>query len=176
MQSNINEEAIKNERLLTASKDHHCKLTLTRVFGFEIDTSLSVKENAAQLLSNETNVIRCAKLNLSYHNLLPSGYKLPPGPPGTRSLLRLGIKFCIERPRPYQDICSAMLNFRRSVDLRMHLIKSEDNQPDTEFNPHLNVNLREWQPDPCKKPHVSAFLKFESTVNSLRKKLPIFRR
>jgi hypothetical protein len=41
-----------------------------------------------------------------------------PPSPGTAALLGLGLKFCLEAPRPFQDIDSSMQRFCR--DMRMH--------------------------------------------------------
>lgn len=117
-------------------------------------------------------MFRCSKTNSSFHNLLPDDITLPPG---TRSLLGLGFKFCIERPRPYQDLCTALIQFKRSVDLRIHLIKKDLNRPDKNFIRRLYVKI-DWEPDQCGDPHASAFDRFETLVNELRNNIPTYRR
>ena len=97
-------------------------------------------------------------------------------PPGTRSLLGLGLKFCIERPRPYQDIDQALIQFKRSIDLRCHLERNNINTPDPSFNPRLYMKHPSWDPDPCDKEFEEAFLKFENELTIYRRNLPSFRR
>ena len=111
--------------------------------------------------------------NHQQHNLCDPSIVLPPG---TKSLLGLGFKFGIEHPRPYQDLCTALNGFRRSVDLRMYLVSKDLNdEPNMEFNNRLYVKSG-FLPPTCNNPHYTAMNKFHNMVNNLRKNLSTFRR
>jgi hypothetical protein len=79
-----------------------------------------------------------------FHNLCN---KLVP-PEGSTGLLRLGLKYCIERGRPNQKIRDGVLRLRRSVRLKnwlknLHQFRddsdSEDNNNNTNYNPKLYI-------------------------------------
>ena len=117
------------------------------------------------------NVFRCSKTNAAFHDLFPADIKLPAG---TKSLLGLGLKFCIERGRPYQDICTALQQFKRSTDI-------QDWRQKNGVDPSKDFNKRLWVPSdkkmtPCDKEVAAAFDRFELLVNKLRHDLPTYRR
>jgi hypothetical protein len=60
---------------------------------------------------------------MAYHNMC-SG-TLPP--PGITSLLGLGLKFCIESPRPSQSIDDSIQRFHGSIRLHFHFKDEEEN-------------------------------------------------
>ena len=165
----------KDERhRLARNHEYNLVVTIRRVFGFGIDINYnkSPYENAIEVILLEPkNIFRCNKTNSAFHNLFPSDIELPAG---TKSLLGLGLKFCIKRGRPYQDICTALRLFKRSVDLRKWLLDN-DVEPNDEFNKRLYVPS-EFIPDPCDKELAEAFDRFECFVNKLRNNLPTYRR
>lgn len=130
-------------------------------------------DNTSRIAETEPDNVLTANIsNSEFHNLLPEGQELPPG---TKSLLGLGLKFCIERPRPYQDLCKSMQEFRAAVNLRCYLELEGKNDPDEDFNPRLYVNS-EWKAPPCPNPHAKALDNFEEEINVLRRNLPSYRR
>jgi hypothetical protein len=77
--------------------------------------------------------------NMSYHNLCsPSA-----APPGLASLLGMGLKFCIESPRPNQRIGTSLRRFQRSVRLHFHFKNENDDDTDdinsTNTDPDANI-------------------------------------
>ena len=81
-------------------------MTVKRVFGFMIDKSISVNANTERILDDEpNNVNKIEQKNFTFHNKCPLHIKLPVG---LGALLGLSLKFCIKRPRPYQDLCTSM--------------------------------------------------------------------
>ena len=122
-------------------------------------------DNTSRIVETEPDNVLTANIsNSEFHNLLPEGQELPPG---TKSLLGLGLKFCIERPRPYQDLCKSMQEFRAAVNLRCYLEQEGKNDPDEDFNPRLYVNS-EWNAPPCPNPHAKALDNFEEEINVMR--------
>ena len=155
--------------------NHTRHQTIQRVFGFTIDENLLVAENTTIQLSKEkrTMLNTSSVTNSSFHNLLPQGITLPAG---TRSLLGLGLKFCIEKPRPYQDICTGLQQFRNSINLCSYLQANGVTKDTTEvFNPCLYVKFK-WRPPPCPQKLSNAVTEFENKITTMRKNLPTFRR
>ena len=105
-------------------------------------------------------------------------------PVGIKSLLGLGLKFCIERPRPYQDLCSSLIKFKRDLEIHQFLIDEEIIDPsettnaksNNSFNRRLYLPNDEWIPPPLREPYLSAFEKFETAINHKRRNLPTYRR
>jgi hypothetical protein len=52
---------------------------------------------------------------------------------GTEFLLGLGLKYCIESPRPYQRLASSIRRIQRSVRLH-YVFKDQDDDSDTDNN------------------------------------------
>ena len=148
-------------------------MTIRRVFGFTLDISKSVHANAERILDDEPkNINKIQQRNFTFHNLCPPQIKLPVG---LGALLGLGLKFCIERPRPYQDICTNLQRLRKSINIRNYLVKEGLNKPTPGFNRRLYVNSRSNMPD-SDNPFANAVQRFEDTVNELRHALPTYRR
>jgi hypothetical protein len=80
-----------------------------------------------------------------FHNLCN---QLVP-PEGSKGLLRLGLKYCIERGRPNQKITEGIFRLRGSVRLKNWLSKQDpfreendsdsDNDSNTNYNPKLYI-------------------------------------
>jgi hypothetical protein len=157
------------------NRDHeyNTKNTIHRVFGFNVDRTKTAAENAQQILEDEPqNVYTVNRINLAFNNLCPPHIQLPVG---TKLLLGQGLKFCIERPRPYQDLCTALKLFKKDIDLRNFLVKEGLNEPTPGFNRRLYVNSR-YVSTPCDDPLASAYQRFENKINELRRALPTYRR
>ena len=114
----------------------------------------------------------CQKTNSAFPNLFPSDVKLPAR---TKSLLGLGFKFCIKRRQPYQDLCTALKQFKLLTDNQDWLVKSGVEPNKYLFNWRLWVSLGEV-PNPVDKELVRAFDRFKCLVNKLRNNLPTYRR
>ena len=117
------------------------------------------------------NVFRCSKTNAAFHDLFPTDVELPVG---TKSLLGLGLKFCIKRGRPYQDLCTALKQFKRYTDIQDWRVKNG-------VEPSKDFNRRLWVPSekamtPVDNELAAAFDRFEVLVNKLRSNLPTYRR
>ena len=103
-----------------------------RVFGFgiKINYNKSSYENTIEIVLRQSkNVFRCNEINSAIHGPFPSDINLPAR---TKSLSGLGFKFCIKLDCPYQDLCTALRQFKQSVDLRSWLIEMEV-KPDNSF-------------------------------------------
>mmetsp|Transcript_20284 Transcript_20284/g.21729 ORF Transcript_20284/g.21729 Transcript_20284/m.21729 type:complete len:115 (+) Transcript_20284:495-839(+) len=114
-------------------------------------------------------MFRCHKTNTAFHNLFPSNIKLPTG---TKSLLGLGLKFCTEQGRPYQDLCTPLKQFKHSTDNHEWRVK-EGVEPNKDSNRRLWVPL-EKVPTPSNNELAAAFDCFEVLVNKLRNDLPTY--
>jgi hypothetical protein len=64
--------------------------------------------------------------NMQFHNLCDTASP----PPGLASLLGMGLKFCIESPRPTQRLHESIRRFRRSVRLHFHFREEAENNDD----------------------------------------------
>jgi hypothetical protein len=122
--------------------------------------------------------------NMAYHNLC-SGTTPPPG---IASLLGLGLKYCIESPRPSQGIDESIIRFQRSVRLHFHFKDEEEKAEDPgmadaadeysqeSYIPKLYVPST-WSPPPSKFDHVeNAIGTFDKKLNDMLRALPKHRR
>jgi hypothetical protein len=117
--------------------------------------------------------------NMAFHNLCLNAQT----PPGTEFLLGLGLKYCIEAPRPYQRLASSILRIQRSV--RLHFaFKDEDSDTDDKYEeaesrvkyiPSL-YRPSDWQPPPAPDNAEHAMSKFDEKMNVLIRALPRSRR
>ncbi len=112
--------------------------------------------------------------NMAYHNLCTTATP----PPGTAALLGLGLKFCIESPRPFQDLDSSMQRFRR--DMRMHCrfnlgATTNDGEDEDEYNPRLYIRSQ-WTPPLAPSNFEFGFDNFDKLVTDERRSLPWTRR
>lgn len=140
-------------------------LTIKRVYGFDIDTTQTALANSARVIQSEqADSLLCNITNKAFHNHCRDSTILPPG---TKSLLGLNLKFCIETPRPYQDIDDSLMQFKRSIDLYCHL-KRKGVEDDDDYNPRLYKPLKDWNPDPMDRDHEYAFDRFERSITTLR--------
>jgi ribosomal protein S21 len=64
--------------------------------------------------------------NMQYHNLCTTAEV----PPGIASLLGMGLKFCIEAPRPNQKLDESIRRFRRTIRLHFHFRDEENKNND----------------------------------------------
>lgn len=107
---------------LVRNHEYNLVITIRRVFGFgiKINYNKSPYENTIEIVLREPkNVFLCNKINSAIHGLFPSDINLPAR---TKPLSGLGLKFWIKWRCPYQDLCTALRQFKQSVDLRSWLI------------------------------------------------------
>ena len=128
----------KEHRRIIKDGEYNTRITIKRVYGFNIDYNKNAYYNAINLLQQESyNVVKAKNRNLQFHNLCPDDIKLPTG---TRLVLGLGLKFCIERPRPYQDIDTALMKLKRDIDIWYHLNKDVNDSNNDDSNGSNNNN------------------------------------
>ena len=101
-------------------------------------------------------------------------------PIGIKSLLGLGLKFCFERPRPYQDLCTSLIKFKHDIDI-CHWLNNQTTTDTNPATPKKPFNRRlycctHWSPPSCTNPEESAFIRFEKLIGDLRRRLPCYRR
>jgi hypothetical protein len=118
---------------------------------------------------------------MAFHNLCLNAEP----PPGTELLLGLGLKYCIESPRPYQRLASSIRRIQRSV--RLHFaFKDQEEDSDTEdeyteeesrveYIPSLYLPS-DWQPPPAPDDAENAMSRFNEKLNVLIRALPRSRR
>jgi hypothetical protein len=117
--------------------------------------------------------------NMAYHNLCSDTTP----PPGIASLLGLGLKFCIESPRPNQGLDLSILRFRRSVRLHFHFSNQEEGkesdgasasteQDDAETYIPLLYIPSTWDPPPKFDKVELAIVKFDASINRMVRALP----
>jgi hypothetical protein len=105
-------------------------------------------------------------------------------PPGTEFLLGLGLKYCIDAPRPYQRLEKSLRRIQRLV--RLYFVikdQGEDSNTDDEYAeaesrakyiPSLYCPF-DWQPPPAPDDAEHAMSKFDEKLNVLIRALPCSR-
>ena len=178
----MNKEAIRssnvNDRQIAAIKanaDYDLHQTSHRARGFLADSTKSARENARITLENMSpHKHHTRPGNMVFHNLRATATP----PPGTAALLGLGLKYCIESPRPFQDIDSSMRRFRR--DMRLHCrfnldASTNESNNDDEYIPRLYVPSK-WQPPLAPSDFEFTFDKFDRLLTDERRSSPCARR
>jgi hypothetical protein len=103
--------------------------------------------------------------NMAFHNLCTTIQV----PPGTAALLGLGLKYCIEQPRPHQDFNRSMHRFRR--DMRLHCaIQGFNTDITEEDSSNKDYIQRLYIPSNWKPPE--APLKYELTFDTFEAMRP----
>ena len=75
--------------------------------------------------------------------------KYNPMPPGLRSLLRNGLKYCVRRPRPTNDLKRTLKRFKRDVRTK-YMFKDEiEEPPGVRYIPGLYIRNDDWKPPPA---------------------------
>jgi hypothetical protein len=122
--------------------------------------------------------------NMAYHNLCSNASP----PPGIASLLGLGLKFCIESPRPNQRIGNSIRRFQRTVRLHFHFSNEEKENKEANNSPTQSTEddtvtyipslyiPSTWDPPPKLTAVEMAIGKFDKKLNGMRQALPSFRR
>jgi hypothetical protein len=113
-----------------------------------------------------------------------------PPPTGIASLLGLGLKFCIESPRPNQSIDQLLLRFQHSERLHFHFSQEEEerrNEAGNTFIATADLDLAvtyipslympsTWSLPVCFSNVELAFGAFDKHISRLRQELPMFKR
>ena len=74
-------------------------------------------------------------------------YVNSPLPPGTKSLLNLGLKFCIKSRKPSNIVMSSIQRFKHDVRTK-HWLLYQNKKDDDDFNPKLYIKSPDWNPPP----------------------------
>ena len=103
----------------------------------------------------------------TYHNLCPRETL----PPGTESLIGLGLKFCIENPTPNQEISESNKKITRSIRLRTFFKKRPPVNP-SKCIPQIHIKTN-WKPPMHDEfvEHVAS--KFAECLDHLSASLPL---
>ena len=157
--------------------DYNLHQTSHRVYGFLADSTKSVGENTRILLEKMTpHEYYTRPGNMAFHNLCTTAKP----PPGTAALLGLGLKYCIESPRPYQDLDSSLHRFRR--DMRLHCCfnldattNKDESTKEEEYIPRLYIPSK-WQPPLAPTRFEFTFDDFDKVLTDERRSLPWTRR
>jgi hypothetical protein len=165
---------------IAKNSNYSISSTALRVYGFVPNPSKPIWENRNRLLGNlHPSQYFSSPSNMAFHNLCLNAQT----PPGAEFLLGLGLKYCIEAPRPYQRLASSILQIQRSV--RLHFaFKDEDSDTDDDheeaesrvkYIPSL-YRPSGWQPPPAPDDAEHAMSKFDEKMNVLIQALPRSRR
>jgi hypothetical protein len=118
---------------------------------------------------------------MAFHNLCLNAKT----PPGTEFLLGLGLKYCIESPRPYQRLASSIRRIHCLVRLH-YAFEDQDGDSDTDDD-YMEAESRvkyipslyrpsDWQLPPAPDDAENAMSKFDEKLNVLIRALPRSRR
>jgi hypothetical protein len=117
--------------------------TAHRLFGFIPNTSRTVYEGCIRILGETSPHHLLQPTNTAFHNLCLSTTL----PKGIAQLLGLGLKFCIEPPRPQGQkrtlIETSLPRFQKSIRLHF-MFKNHPEVPDT-YIPRLYIPSP-WEP------------------------------
>ena len=96
---------------------------------------------------------------MKFHNLCK---KLTP-PPGLASILGYNLKHCIQHARPRPDIRESFSRFNREVRTKYAF----RDQPNSEYDPKLYVENKEWEPDRASREIENELENFEEQIRTL---------
>jgi len=97
--------------------------------------------------------------NLTLHNLCTH---IQP-PPGTKSLLGLGLKYCCVPPKAKPDIKTCLQKMAYRIRTKEHLLRNTRTD-NTEYIPQLYVKLRNWNPPPASANIEEQLVQFEKQI------------
>ena len=173
------------KNLIQIRNDSHysLKTTVHRVFGFLCNPDKNKWTNKARIVGDMSpHEYFTRPSNMAFHNLCTTAKT----PPGIANLLGLGLKYCIEPPKPYQDLDDSIRKLQRSVRLHFSFAnedseeneetKNDDDDPATTcYIPKLYIPST-WQPGAAKDDVEAAFSTFDRKINELKRRLPKTRR
>jgi hypothetical protein len=159
------------DEILAIQKDaaYNLHQTTHRVWGFLADPTKSAWENAKlRLGAMSPRACHARPANMAFHNLCATMQV----PPGTAALLGLGLKRCIEQPRPCQDFNRSMHRFRR--DMRLHCAVQGFNADITEEDSSNKDHIQclcipsNWKPPEAPLKHELTFDAFDEGLTAER--------
>ena len=142
---------------------------LNRQFGWVADTSLSPWRNARNIILNTPpelyfNQPSNKSVFIFTNRCLP---------PGTHSLLNLGLKFCIRANRPTNKLDQSFKQFTRNARIQHWLLNLSDEQKqamedgdDTPFNSKLYLQNPWWDPPEASEEVEAAIANFQATLTA----------
>ena len=141
------------------------KLQLTSCFGYCADPNISTRRNLVQYVSQMTPLEFFSRPKTTTTHNYCKDKKMPFG---TRSLLGLGLKYAIKRPRPTNKLGSTMERLRRDVR-RISFFKENPPEEDDDAKPRYIPGLyikSDWEP-----PEARGYI--EACLNNFEKELRI---
>lgn len=90
-------------------------------------------------------------------------YTNSPLPPGSKSLLNLGLKFCLKSPKPSNIVMSSIARFKHDVRTKHWLLFQPEREND-DFNPKLYIKNPHWDPPTASEAIEEALNKFEERM------------
>jgi hypothetical protein len=117
---------------------------------------------------------------MTFHNLCAPNVTLPPA---TANLLGNGLKYCIETPRPHQQLDRSIQRFQRSIRLHFQFNGNSsdtestdgDDLYNTKYIPSLYIPST-WDPPIQSDAVEHAFSKFDELIDKEKRLLPSNRR
>jgi hypothetical protein len=101
--------------------------------------------------------------NLAFHNLDKSIL-----PAGSNELLWLGLKFCIQRPKPKPELKNTITRLTRSILIRHYTMNLPESGAESEYIPSLYLNLS-WIPPISGEMVEKGILAFEHEIEKQMK-------
>jgi hypothetical protein len=93
-------------------------------------------------------------------------------PAGSRGLIGLGLKFCIQQPAPQPEIQSTMTRLASIIRIRQHTMTLPQNKDDSEYIPSLYINSS-WIPSRARNEVEQGITSFEHEIEKqLNKRTP----
>lgn len=174
-----NEDATLTQR---AQEDaaYHVRTTARCTFGFVPDTTKDLWQNKILVLgSTRTSEYFSRLKTIAFHNLCEEGLELPSG---IRNLLGLGLKFCIESPKPSSQIPllhRSLDRFTRSLRIQYyinHVQRPPLHDPESlDYIPGLYIGST-WAPKQADYPLENAISNFRNELEKLTEQFPTTRR
>jgi hypothetical protein len=119
--------------------NYSLRQTSLRIHGFVADPEATFWDNRNRILGEMNTYKYFSKpTKISFHDLCQ--YSKPPQ--GIQNLLGLGLKYCLETPRPWQDLRKSMYQFQHSVRLHFFFKNKAETDSDAESvssDPDRNV-------------------------------------
>eukprot|EP00956_Cyclotella_meneghiniana_P031417 scaffold82339_cov63-Cyclotella_meneghiniana.AAC.4 len=138
------------------------KERLRKQYGFIANPALNKYVNAINIIGNMpadtyfSQPINKATFSYTNNSLLP----------GTKSLLNLGLKFCLKAKEPTNIMMSSIARFVYDVRTK-HWLLTQNLPDDDDFNPKLYLKSPDWNPPYASEAIESALKKFEEHMSEL---------
>lgn len=160
------------ERIDSDTAYKACAVSRT-LFGFTTDPEIALWENSSRILGQvPVNQYFSQPKTLAFHNLCMANTALPPG---VATTLGLGLKYCIESPKPQSQavwIQKSLRRFARSI--RIHKTVRDRDSADNggiSYIPGLYI-ASNWNPKRVDRKTESCLAQFEAEINRKLSLLP----